>query len=65
MTLREMLDKRAKHWDAMKAFLDSHRTDNGTLSAEDDATYTKMERRRRIRQNGGGARGIQQGGKAP
>lgn len=43
MTLNEMLDKRAKHWDAMKAFLDSHRTDNGTLSAEDDAAYTKME----------------------
>lgn len=43
MTLKEMLDKRAKHWDAMKAFLDSHRTDNGTLSAEDDAAYAKME----------------------
>ncbi|MCX4357443.1 MAG: phage major capsid protein [Oscillospiraceae bacterium] len=43
MTLREMLDKRAKHWDAMKAFLDSHRNDKGTLSAEDDATYSKME----------------------
>lgn len=43
MTLNEMLNKRAKHWDAMKAFLDSHRTDNGTLSAEDDAAYAKME----------------------
>ena len=43
MTLREMLEKRAKHWDSMKAFLDSHRNDKGTLSAEDDATYSKME----------------------
>jgi len=43
MTLIEMMDKRAKHWEAMKAFLDSHRSENGTLSAEDDAEYTKME----------------------
>lgn len=43
MTLREMLDKRAKHWDAMKAFLNSHRNDEGILSAEDDAEYAKME----------------------
>lgn len=43
MTLREMLEKRAKYWDSMKAFLDSHRNDKGTLSAEDDATYAKME----------------------
>ena len=26
-----------------KAFLESHRTEKGTLTAEDDATYTRME----------------------
>lgn len=39
MTILELREKRAKAWDAAKAFLDSHRTDKGTLSAEDDATY--------------------------
>lgn len=43
MTILEMREKRSKAWDAAKAFLDSHRTEKGTLSAEDDATYTKME----------------------
>ena len=28
---------------AAKAFLDSHRTEKGTLTAEDDATYSRME----------------------
>ena len=32
-----------KAWEAAKAFLDSHRTEKGTLTAEDDAAYTKME----------------------
>jgi len=43
MTILELREKRAKAWEAAKAFLDSHRTDKGTLTAEDDATYTKME----------------------
>lgn len=43
MTILEMREKRSKAWNAAKAFLDSHRTEKGTLSAEDDATYTKME----------------------
>ena len=43
MTILELREKRAKAWDAAKAFLDSHRTDKGTLSAEDDATYSRME----------------------
>ena len=30
-------------WEAAKAFLDSHRKENGILSAEDDAAYTRME----------------------
>lgn len=43
MTITELRTKRAKAWEAAKAFLDSHRTENGTLSAEDDATYSRME----------------------
>lgn len=43
MTILELREKRAKAWEAAKAFLDSHRKDNGVLSAEDDAAYTKME----------------------
>ena len=43
MTILELREKRAKAWDVAKAFLASHRTDKGTLSAEDDATYSRME----------------------
>lgn len=43
MTILELREKRAKAWEATKAFLDSHRTDKGTLTAEDDATYSRME----------------------
>lgn len=37
----ELREKRAKAWDAAKAFLDA-RTKDGVLSAEDNATYDKM-----------------------
>ena len=43
MTILELCEKCAKAWEAAKAFLDSHRKENGVLSAEDDAAYTKME----------------------
>ena len=43
MTINELRTKRATAWDAAKAFLDSHRNDKGVLSAEDDATYSRME----------------------
>ena len=43
MTITELRTKRATAWDAAKAFLDSHRNDKGVLSAEDDATYSRME----------------------
>lgn len=43
MTVLELREKRAKAWEAAKAFLDSHRTDKGVLSAEDDAAYSRME----------------------
>ena len=43
MTILELRVKRSKAWEAAKAFLDSHRTEKGILTAEDDAAYTKME----------------------
>ena len=43
MTINELRTKRATAWEAAKAFLDSHRNDKGVLSAEDDATYSRME----------------------
>ena len=39
-TVNELREKRATAWNAAKAFLESRRTDKGTLTAEDDATYT-------------------------
>jgi len=44
MTINELRIKRAKAWEAAKAFLDSHRNSDGKLSVEDDATYTQMEK---------------------
>lgn len=43
MTINELREKRAKLWNTMEGFLDTHRTDKGVLSAEDDATYGNME----------------------
>ena len=39
----ELREKRAKAWDAAKAFLDTKRGNDGLLPAEDTATYDKME----------------------
>ena len=44
MTITELRTKRASVWESAKAFLNSHRQENGLLSAEDDATYSKMEK---------------------
>ena len=44
MTINELRTKRATLWNTMEGFLDTHRTDKGVLSAEDDATYTNMEK---------------------
>ena len=43
MTIIEMREKRAKLWNTMEGFLDTHRNDKGVLSAADDATYSAME----------------------
>ena len=39
----ELREKRAKAWEATKAFLDTKRGADGLISAEDSATYDKME----------------------
>ena len=44
MNITDLREKRAKLWNAMEGFLDTHRTDKGVLSAEDDATYAGMEK---------------------
>lgn len=43
MTITELMQKRAKVWEKAKAFVEAHETENGTLSAEDNAAYMKME----------------------
>lgn len=42
MNINELREKRAKAWEATKAFLESHRTDKGTITAEDENTYNNM-----------------------
>ncbi len=42
-TILELREKRAKAWETAKAYLDSKRGTDGLLSAEDTATYDKME----------------------
>ncbi len=44
MTITELRNKRAKLWNTMEGFLDTHRNSMGVLSAEDDNTYSNMER---------------------
>jgi HK97 family phage major capsid protein len=44
MTLNELRQKRAEHWEMMKNFLDSHEQKNGTLNADDTATYQNYEK---------------------
>lgn len=43
MTIAELMQKRAKVWEGAKAFVESHTSENGTLSAEDNAAYMRME----------------------
>ena len=42
-TINDLREKRANLWQEAKTFLDTHRTENGTLSAEDSAAYDRME----------------------
>ena len=43
MTIKELIEKRAKVWEDAKNFVKSHEKENGTLSAEDTAAYDRME----------------------
>lgn len=43
MTINEMIQKRAKVWETAKSFVDTHENESGILSAEDNATYSRME----------------------
>ena len=43
MTIKELIEKRAKVWEDAKNFVNSHEKENGTLSAEDTAAYDRME----------------------
>lgn len=43
MNITELREKRKKLWETMEGYLDTHRNSMGVLSAEDDATYNKME----------------------
>lgn len=43
--IMELMEKRAKAWEAAKNFLDSHSDNGGNVSAEDAATYDRMEKR--------------------
>lgn len=42
--IMELMEKRAKAWNAAKQFLDTHSDNGGNVSAEDAATYDKMEK---------------------
>ena len=43
MTIKEMIEKRAKVWETAKNFVDTQENENGVLSAEDNVTYSRME----------------------
>ena len=43
MNIVEMREKRAKLWNTMEGFLETHRNAQGCLSTEDDAIYNNME----------------------
>ncbi len=45
MTILELREKRNKAWEAAKAFVETKRDKDGLLSAEDAATYAKMEQK--------------------
>ncbi len=43
MTIKDMIEKRAKVWETAKNFVETHENGNGVLSAEDNVTYSRME----------------------
>lgn len=51
MTLQELMNKRAKAWEAAKAFLDSHRNTDGLLSQHNEHHYFDIWFQQVIRRN--------------
>ena len=51
--INELRAQRAKTWEQTKAFLDSHRSDKGVLSAEDTATYENPNFRMQLASSAG------------
>ena len=47
--IMELMDKRAKAWEAAKAFLNSHSQNGGMVSAEDAATFYSAHRKARCK----------------
>lgn len=44
MTIKDLIEKRAKVWETAKNFVETHEDKNGVLSAEDTEAYNKMEK---------------------
>ena len=44
MTIKDLIEKRAKVWETAKNFVETNEDKNGVLSDEDTATYNKMEK---------------------
>ena len=44
MDVQTLIEKRTNLWDEARKFLDEHTDANGLISAEDEATYEKMEK---------------------
>ena len=42
MKIKDLIEKRAKVWEAAKNFVDTHEDENGVLSAEDSAVYAAI-----------------------
>ena len=44
MTIKDLIEKRAKVWETAKNFVETHEDKNGVLSDKDTAIYNKMEK---------------------
>lgn len=44
MTIKDLIEKRAKVWETAKNFVETHEDKNGVLSEEDTAAYNRMEK---------------------
>lgn len=44
MTIKDLIEKRAKVWETAKNFVETHEDKNGVLSEEDTAAYNKLEK---------------------